>query len=758
VSGAPAGDGQGPPAAAQRATGTIFTATIFLSALLLFSVQPMFAKMVLPTLGGAPAVWAVSMCFFQALLLLGYAYAHLLDTRASARLALPLHLAVLAIALLALPVAMPAGWSEVPDNAYLQLIAILAVGVGLPFFALAANAPLLQAWFARADHSQSADVYSLYRASNAGSLAALAAYPVLIEPLLPLRAQSRTWAAGFVLLAMAIAACGYLARNARPTGPLAESEPGAGASYAHGSWRERATWAFLAFVPSGLLVAFTTYVTTDLASAPLLWVIPLAIYLATFIAAFRPRPPAGGRVLGILQPVSVALTLALMEWDMSFAWVLACTAGTVAFTVTSLLFHRELYERRPDTARLTDFYLWLSAGGALGGVFSALLAPHLFSNVLEFPLLLGAGLLWRFSASWPGMTRQARRRLVAALAAAAALVLFAAFAAPWAWSAALRFYALAGLAAAMIAALRWPLLEQTAALALALAVALIPNGNRPVHVARSFYGTHKVIERPGTPYRVLLHGVTLHGAQRIAPEGSGARPVPLTYYHPSGPLARGLSLARAAAGGPSRPLRVGIVGLGTGAMACHAVDGDRWRFFELDPEVIGIASNPAYFTYLSVCQPDAHIVAGDARLTIAREPPASFDYLVIDAFSSDSIPIHLLTVEAIALYARLLSPRGVLAMHVSNQNLDLTPVVESNLARIGGLAGVYARGESGGGAIRSQVVLVARDEALLAPALSWPKARRLGAPSVHPWTDDYSDILSPFLRRLRAKLGEALEQ
>ena len=231
---------------------------------------------------------------------------------------------------------------------------------------------------------------------------------------------------------------------------------------------------------------------------------------------------------------------------------------------------------------------------------------------------------------------------------------------------------------------------------------------------------------------------------------------PLTYFHPSGPLARGLLLARAAAGGPAQPLRVGVIGLGTGAMACHAVDGDRWRFFELDPEVIAIASNPAYFTYLSACQPDAQLIAGDARLTIAREPPASFDYLVVDAFSSDAIPVHLLTVEAIGLYARLLAPRGVLAIHVSNQNLDLTPVVEAGLARVVGLAGVYAQGESGGGAIRSQVLLIARDERILAPALAWPKSRKLERPAVRPWTDDYSDILSPFARRLRAKLGEAL--
>ena len=509
-------------------------------------------------------------------------------------------------------------------------------------------------------------------------------------------------------------------------------------------------------MPSGLLVAFTTYVTTDLASAPLLWVIPLAIYLATFIAAFRPNPRVGMGVLAILQPVFVALTLVLMDWDASFAWVASCLAGTMAFTVTSLVCHRQLYERRPGTERLTEFYLWLSVGGALGGVFSALLAPQLFSNVLEFPLLLGAGLLCNPRWRWGWESLRGWGPLPLALAAVTALLLLAAFLAPWTWTPWLRLYVLAGLGAALIASLRWPIAEQTAALALVLAAAVLPNGNRPVHVARSFYGTHKVVDRPDSPFRILMHGVTLHGAQRIPSPGDSTRPLPLTYFHPSGPLARGLLLARAAAGGRTQPLRVGIIGLGTGAMACHAVDGDRWRFFELDPEVIAIASNPAYFTYLSACQPDAQLIAGDARLTIAREPPASFDYLVVDAFSSDAIPVHLLTVEAIGLYARLLAPRGVLAIHVSNQNLDLTPVVEAGLARVAGLSGVYAQGESGGGAIRSQVLLIARDERILAPALAWPKSRKLERSAVRPWTDDYSDILSPFARRLRAKLGEAL--
>ena len=746
----------GMPDKARRAALAIYTSTIFLSALLLFSVQPMFAKMATPLLGGASAVWAVSMCFFQVMLLLGYAWAHLLDRVATPRTAFILQMAVLTLALVSLPIGIATGWGDAASHgAYLQLIAILTAGVGLPFFALAANAPLLQAWFSKLGHSESANAYSLYRASNAGSLVALAAYPFLVEPLLPLRVQSGVWTVGFVLLAAAVAACGWLAlstpRTASSITP-AQRQPEDFAAYA----RTRVLWAALAFVPSGLLVAFTTYVTTDLASAPLLWVIPLALYLLTFIAAFRDKLPINPRLLVFAQPVAVALTLVLMEWDADFAWVLSCAAGTLAFVITSLICHRELYERRPATEELTGFYLWLSIGGALGGIFAALIAPQVFSNVLEFPLLLALGIACRLGLRQSAAQANLGPRLLIVLAASAAVALAVAYLAPWSWTPNLRVIALAVLGAALVGAFRWPILEQGAVLALVLALVLVPNGNKPLHVARTFYGTHKVVQGPSNYFRLLLHGVTLHGAQLVAETRADApgRPLPLTYYHPTGPLARGVLLARAAAGGPTRPLRVGIVGLGTGAMACHAREGDRWRFFELDPEVIQIATNRDYFTYLGVCTPNAEFIVGDARLTLAKEPPASFDYLVIDAFSSDAIPIHLLTVEALRLYAGLLAERGVLALHVSNRNFDLPPIVESNLGQVRELAGVYAQGEGGGGAIRSQVVLIAKDQKILAPVLGWPNARALDQPSVHAWTDDYSDIISPFLRRLRAKLRE----
>ncbi len=298
-------------------------------------------------------------------------------------------------------------------------------------------------------------------------------------------------------------------------------------------------------------------------------------------------------------------------------------------------------------------------------------------------------------------------------------------------------------------------MQLTAAAALVLGALVLPNGNTAVHIVRSFFGTHRVVDPPGGYFRILLHGTTLHGAERTIDlhAKAGSRPLPLTYHHPTGPLAKGVLLARAAAGSFSHPLRVGIVGLGAGAMACHSRPGDHWRFFEIDPEVVKIAKDPTLFSYISACHPEADFIVGDARLTLAADPEASFDYLAMDAFSSDAVPVHLLTVEALRLYARLLSDRGVLALNVSNQHLDLPPIVESGLAQIGGLSGVYAEGESGRGAIRSQVILIAKHPEIIEPALAWHNARRLGQPTVPPWTDNYSNILSPLVRRYRAKLS-----
>jgi len=740
---------------AARSALLAYTGTIFLSALLLFSVQPMIAKMVLPVLGGAPATWAVSLCFFQAVLLLGYAYAHLIGTRLPRRAALALHGAVLAAALLMLPIGLPVWFGPPPADAYFWLMALLAVSVGAPFFALSATAPLLQAWFAGLGHDRSASPYFLYAASNAGSLAALLAYPTVIEPLLPLTVQAQVWAACFLVLALMIAGCGVLMLTRDP--PLLSSAAASVPSNAivtKVDWRDRLGWVVLAFVPSGLLVACTTFLTTDLASAPLLWVIPLALFLATFIIVFRDPPLVSPRLMLVLQPIVVAVVMAASEWSGSLSWAAACLAGVLAFLVTCLVCHGELYQRRPAPDRLTDFYLWMSLGGVLGGIFAALLAPLLFTNVLEFPLLLGAGLACRPAVWRAANTPRAGLELALLLGAAGGLILLIDHLVGLGiipQSADLRLHAIAALGVATIAAFRWPRLQLALAVAMILGFAMLAHASAPVHVTRSFFGTHRVVDTGGGAYRLLLHGTTLHGIQHNTEPGP--RPTPLGYYHATGPLAHGLALARAAAGSASQPIRVGIVGLGIGALACYAEPGDRWRFFEIDPAVAAIATNPKYFRFLSACVPDAEIVLGDARLTLAREPAGTFDVLVIDAFSSDAIPIHLLTVEALRLYEGLLSRRGILLLHISNQNLDLPPVVEANLAALAELKGVYAEGERGGGALASQVVLIARQGEILAPALRLPNARRLGDGTIRPWTDDYSDILSAVIRRYRAKLG-----
>lgn len=746
-----------------------FTAAIFMSAFLLFSVQPMFSRMVLPMFGGSPAVWAVGVCFFQVVLLFGYAYAHGLEgvarARSGPRLAVTVHIGLLTLAIATLPLGLPASLAEgSSDHAYVWLLASFALGVGLPFFALSANSPLLQAWFARLSHEQSADPYFLYAASNAGSMSALICYPLVFEPLMPLGMQSKVWAVSFGLLTVMIAGCGFfmLARGSAFSNTSAPSHDRLLLSQSGGlqklSVKERAFWAFLAFVPSGLLVSFTTYVTTDLASAPLLWVIPLALYLATFMIAFRSRKLRSRTLLKRVQPVAAAVTLWASQSDANFAWAIGAVAGLIAFFLATLECHIQLYERRPPPRRLTDYYLWMSAGGALGGLFASLVAPQIFTGVIEFPLFLGLGILvCSLSASENPDRKHLARQIFITTAAAAAFCLGInqmARSGFIPWNPDIKIWIVASLVLAQALILWWPLLAQSAAVVLISSVVILQPGASPLYAARTFFGTHKVMQPAGMRYHLLLHGMTLHGVEYM--KKTGERPVPLSYYHQSGPLAFGLHLARLANGGADKPLRIGVVGLGTGAMACHAVEGDSWRFFEIDPAVVKIAGTPDLFTYLRDCQPNADIVLGDARLKLAHEARGSFDFLMIDAFSSDAIPVHLMTLEALRLYASLLTENGVLALHLSNQNLDLPPVIESNLAALGTLSGVFVDGQGGNGANPSEVVLASKRPENVRAALSMPKSRLLGDPQVHPWTDDYSNIVSALMRRYSQRIHKAV--
>lgn len=738
----------------QAAVLSVYTVTLFLSALLLFSVQPVFAKMVLPQLGGSPSVWAVSTCFFQGVLLAGYCYAHLLNRFCPPRFAPLLHLGVLALAYVAMPVGLPENLSEPPsDGAYLWLIGVLAAGVGLPFFAVSANAPLLQAWFSRTGNRHAADPYFLYGASNLGSLIALLAYPVVVEPVFGLSQQSAIWSAGFIALAAAILMSGGLMLVLGGDKAAArEDVPGSAAAEIAPRLADRLRWVLFAAVPSGLLVAFTTHVSTDIAAAPFLWVVPLALFLLTFVLVFRATPLVPNALMVRIQPLLIAITLLTLTGTM-FDWWQSSLVAFASFMVTTLVAHRALYENRPSARHLTAFYLWMSFGGMLGGLFAAIVAPQIFNSTYEFPLLLTLGMVCRpgvFAALEGGERRQLARAGVAAMGVLAFGFAIAHAVSPErAWTFAI--LALAAGTAGLVAAGDRAKLQILMIAAMSAIVSLLPSNLNRGEPTRSFFGVIRVLEAEGGAVRRFLHGTTSHGAQRVrAADGSSIwPPVPATYYYPGSPMAAAVGIARDVAVKPAPDFRVGIVGLGIGSMACYAKNQEAWRFYEIDAAVVDVARDASRFNFLSACQPNADIVLGDARLTLAKEPQATFDYLQIDAFSSDSVPTHLLTAEAMHLYLDKLSGDGVLAIHVSNRHLDLAPVAAAALLAAPGTKVVVVRSRPEVPSVDttpSVVVLAAKSQAAFARLAQMPNARVAETATAAAWTDDYSDILSALWR------------
>jgi hypothetical protein len=731
-----------------------YSGTLFVSALLVFSLQPMFARMVLPALGGTPAVWAVSLCFFQVTLLAGYCYAHLLNRFVPLHLAPILHALVLIAAVSALPVAVPAAAAAPPPGSeYLWLIEVLALGAGLPFFAVSATAPLLQAWFSHTRSPHSADPYFLYAASNAGSLFGLLSYPFLAEPLLGLSDQSGIWSAAFLALTSMIALCGLqLLRDstAEAADDLSLAEKADAASI---GWRQRLRWIGCSLVPSGLLIALTSFITTDVASAPFLWVLPLAVYLATFIAVFRDRELISQAALLDRLPLVVAALVLVTSCSSAFPLPIAFGVGFLAFTVIALALHRELYLSRPPASHLTEFYLWISVGGALGGIFAALVAPQIFTTIFELPLLavlcLLASPLVLHDRAW---SKALPRALIYAAAALAVVILanLAVANGLIAGSSTLRLAVLCSLLVPLFLLQNAPRLQAGVLVFMLLAAPFLPEECSVRYGTRSFYGSLRVMEAEGGAVRAFRHGTTMHGAQRLRrADGSPIDPpVPGQYYHPEGPLARSVEAARHASGKPAGDFRAGIVGLGIGAMACYARPNETWRFYEIDPAVIALARNPDQFTYLARCQPNADIVAGDARLTVGKETPGSFDYLLLDAFSSDAVPTHLLTVQALRMYLDKLGPRGLLVLHVSNRHLDLVPVVIAAAQKIPGAHAFVAWDDTPpveyDKAPSVAVMITKGSPSVLA---SWRNAAPAPPTSVRAWTDDYADVLSALWRR-----------
>jgi spermidine synthase len=744
----------------------MFPATLLLSASLLFAVQPLFAKMVLPYLGGTPSVWAVAMCFFQAMLLAGYCYAHLLDRWLSARWAVVTHGLVCLAAIATLPFGLPA-WADnvAGGNSYFWLLAILTVGVGLPFFAVSANAPLLQAWFSKSKHPHANDPYFLYGASNLGSFVSLLSYPFLIEPMMQLDTQTGLWAYGFGVLLLMLMSCGLLtiAGQARPdlTEHIETSQGDAGDAFAAVTNTTRACWIGLAFVPSALMVAFTTHITTDIASAPFLWVIPLATFLATFVIVFRDKPLIPHEVMLWLHPYLVAAAVLFILLPNAGSLAVKGLVGFATFTVTTLVCHRVLYDMRPAANRLTEFYLLMSLGGVLGGVFAAIVAPQLFNTVVEYPLLILLGLFARPSLIAGVMKRDAQQwlRIVGAcFAVAVAGAFLSAYDEADAVSitdAAMFGLALVSLALTLsmfVFAHRPGWLAKIAVVA-SLVVFVSSLVHKDGFVERSFFGVSRVTDTPDGKYRSLIHGSTQHGAERLLDDAGRpvTRPTPILYYHPEGPMARGFDVARAGADVATAPLNVGVIGLGTGSLACYLQGGETVTYYEIDQVVVDIARDATQFTYLSRCAPNANIVLGDARLTLARSEAQAYDYLVVDAFSSDAVPVHLLTREALELYLSRVTANGLVAIHISNRYLELESVVAATSQSLGGVYSAMAQDRKtspGLDTMPSDVMFLSRSKETIAKVEAWQDVRAARSGVTAAWSDNYADVLGAVRRRM----------
>jgi SAM-dependent methyltransferase len=755
------------PAPLESAMLLLFSSTLFLSAALMFAVQPMYGRMVLPLLGGSPSVWNTVMVFYQVTLLVGYGYAHALSRRGPRWGTV--HLALLAIAFTVLPLRLRAEQTPPPGgDPVAWLLLTMASTVALPFLLLSTSGPLLQRWFAHTGHAHARDPYFLYAASNVGSMVGLLAYPFLLEPRWTLQEQSRGWTAGYIALLLMIGACALVARRGLAShaatavaavAPVPSSDRPVTA-------RRRIHWMILAFAPSSLMLGVTTHLSTDLVAVPLLWVVPLAVYLLTFILAFAGRALIPTGLLSRLQVfAALGVLIVLVSHASEPLWFVA-GIHLLALFALALSCHSVLARSRPGVSHLTEFYVWVAAGGALGGAFNALIAPVVFDSVIEYPLALM--IACALAPVWPAL-RAARkgtdalpietddapssvasrgamgRDLVVALtftASTAAIVLLVrSFGHEWLRT---EFVLLVALLTLPLFALRRRPIRFGLALGGVILMAPLASdsGRSTLHAERGFFGIHRVQAlrtNEGRMHR-LVHGTTLHGMQWVEPAQCDE---PLSYYHRNGPAGQVFSTF----GGASPLASIGVVGLGTGALSAYAEPGQRWTYFEIDPAVVRIATNADWFCYVDRSAAPPRILLGDARLTLAADT-TRYDLLVLDAYSSDAVPVHLLTREAVDQYFARLRPEGVLVLHLSNRHFDLERVI-ARIAREEGLAhrmridGTPTAEQSARGIESSSWAVLARAESDLGALTADARWRRLRLAAVSPlWTDDYSSLVS----------------
>ncbi|MEQ1933693.1 MAG: fused MFS/spermidine synthase [Fimbriimonadaceae bacterium] len=714
----------------------ICSLTLLVSAFLLFSIQPMVAKMLLPILGGSPSVWNTAMVFYQGALLLGYLYSHLIAKKLDLRKQLFFHLALLVVPFVVLPLYFNSGLRPPTDRSPIPwMMVTMALSVGLPFFVLSASSPLVQTWFAR---SGGKNPYSLYAASNVGSFLGLLSYPFLIEPNLTTVQQSQFWTAGYVLLFVLFLMTMFETRKSQAALPEAVEveEPAVPID-----WKRKLRWIFLAFIPSSHFIGVTTFLTTDIAVMPLLWVIPLAIYLLTMILVFANKPPIPHNWIVTIAPFALAglMFVSIMGLKMRMPNIVIFPVHLLMLFLGAMLCHGELAKDKPNPKQLTEFFLLMSFGGVLGGVFNALIAPVIFVQVVEYSLiivLLGLAL----PARVPGW-RQSLVILDLAIPFALFGVMVGLVYAQRNWSmvsdaTAIPWLMAVGCLAVIVCAAR-PL---RFALALAaMTMVGVYNGQtvrKTIFLGRSFFGVHRV-ESIGKTHN-FMNGRILHGKQSF----DNTELIPSTYYHFAGPLRPVMATRKPGA-------RVGVVGLGVGSMALWSRKSEDWTYFEIDPLVEKMALDPTLFTCLTKAQVRPKIVMGDARLSL-EQPQAEYDLLLIDAFSSDSVPAHLLTVEAFQLYQKRLKPGGLLAVHISNKYLDLEPVIAAVAEAVNYRAFVcdemrYKMEIEPGRSKSSWAVCGPKgiDWSSFEDDPHWPAPQK--RPGVKAWTDDYSS-LQPIMR------------
>lgn len=720
----------------------LFATTIFLSALLLFWIQLVMAKMLLPQLGGTPAVWNTCMLFFQVLLLAGYSYVVVTTARLSVRKQTALHVCLLLLTTLYLPLTFAGNLGSISERSSpaLWLFGYLLGAVGLPISLISTTSPLLQKWFTRTGHHSANDPYFLFAVSNGGSLLALLSYPLLLEPIFTLSRQNQIWVVLYVIFMMLSLSCALVVwKSSRAETIASETKEPLAAPI---PLKRRLSWILLAFIPSSLLFGVTSYITTEIAPTPLLWTIPLALYLVTFILAFAgktllPEQLASQVLAGLALLLTLVLATGATEPTTAIVLLHLCF-----FFVAAMVCHNKLAGDRPTASRLAEFYLCVAIGGMLGGLFNTLIAPTAFNTIIEYPLVIVLACLIRQRDS--STEDSSRNRLFDVLLPAGAGLLTVALSLIVAQYDVSTVVGVAIVFGIPLVIINHHFKVRPVRFALALGAVMLGSvvygemQNRTLHVERNFFGTLSVRFDPASATRILNHGNTIHGRQFTDPNRQRE---PLSYFHRRGPLGQIFAAFNANAAAPN----VAVVGLGTGSMACYAIDGQQWTFYEINPAVVSIAQTPEYFTYLQQCAfADTKIVLGDARLQLQNAPDHYYGLIVLDAFNSDAIPVHLMTQEAIALYTSKLATGGMLAFHISNRSLKLETVLadlakRNDLVILSSADGEHdpARGKD-----PSEWAVMARQSPALDALAQYDRWRRVEGRAQSPvWTDDFSNIL-----------------